>query len=66
MGNCNFKTEYENDNVTGKTCLMKLQLYSYIQEPFSISLCHWQGWFWKSVESRKEERKKAVRHERNA
>jgi serine/threonine protein kinase len=25
MGNCNFKTEYENDNVTGKSLLFVMQ-----------------------------------------
>ena len=66
MGNCNFKTEYENDNVAGITFYLLITLSSYKQEPFPVSLCDWQGRLRQSVESRKEEGEKAVCHEGNA
>lgn len=51
MGNCNFKTETENDNVTGISFYLNSILLSYNQKPFSVSLCDWKRWFWQSLES---------------
>jgi hypothetical protein len=65
MGNCNFKTEHETDNVTGKTFGLNLMPCSCNKEPLPISLCHWSRRLRQSLESRKEEGKETLCHEGN-
>ena len=70
MGNCNFKTEQETDNVAGTSPSSPPPLltlpYSNKQKSLLVSLCDWQRRLRQGLESRKEEGKEAIRHERNA
>jgi hypothetical protein len=70
MGNCNFKTEQETDNVAGTFSpsphLCSLLPYSNKQKSLLVSLCDWKGGLRQGLEGGKEEGKEAFRHEGNA
>ena len=70
MGNCNFKAEKDKDSVNGRLIYIIINLpllintlYSYIEEPVLISLCNWEGGFWKSVACGEEKGERDIRYE---
>lgn len=62
MGNCNFKTEKETDNVTCKLSF----ILSNVKELFPVPLCGWSGRIWKSVEGGNEKDQAYLCNEGNA
>ena len=66
MGNCNFKTEYETDNVTGEFVARSLTLLcSCDEEPLLVHVRHRPRRLRKGLEGRKEKGEETLRHERD-
>ncbi len=62
MGNCNFNSEKEKDNIAGTPSLPNP---SHHQEPLPVPLLHWQGRLRKGLEGREKKNSEAIRHEGN-
>ena len=70
MGNCHFKTEFDQENVTGKQALFHVSGFltlpcSLDESELQLSVLCWQRRLWKGVEGRTKEIEITVCNEGN-
>lgn len=68
MGNCHFKSEFEQESVAGKKrsiTLKREHVHSSDEDELQLLILHWKRRLWQGVEGGKEKDQAALRHEGN-